>query len=239
MTKLLDKIRKYKDAVCMQTAYTWKIPALEKNIFSDDDIMAIKQNGTVYEANICLKSIIKEKTNGNYCDNDLNFWIINSWGHIPGFKRIDKNEKKIVEFKKQLDGKQLSREMFSTISSLSKISAFVEPYEYAIYDARVTFSLNCLIMKTENERFFPMPTTRNTKLKKVDLENVILSKYKPDSFYNYREAYFVFCDLIKELSIELYGQQAPLYHLEMLLFSIAVSKNFLDDIESQKIWKSH
>ncbi|MGP9668408.1 hypothetical protein ACT3TV_09865, partial [Psychrobacter sp. AOP31-A1-22] len=54
-------------------------------------------------------------------------------------------------FKQELKLKKLSKKNFETISSLSKVASFLDPEKYFIYDARVAYSLNWLILKYENK----------------------------------------------------------------------------------------
>ena len=85
--------------------------------------------------------------------------------------------------------------------------------------------------KPNDLKFFPMPSSRNSKLVDFDLNTIInllnLDGYnKGDSFfYDVNEAYFVFCNLIKDLSKKVYEDATVKpYLLEMLLFTVAVDE---------------
>ncbi len=207
-------------------------------VFTEEEINLIKDDATEYENNLQLKKIIERKANGNYEDHDLNFWIINNWGGIWTFKNNEVNKLKIITFKSELKKGELSKPIFETISSLSKLSAFYEPHKYIIYDSRVVYTLNWLLLKTKNTqyRFFPMPESRNAKLKKYDLSTLInlinVGKETNELYYDFKDAYFRLCDLVKELSERVFEDEAYPYHMEMLLFHIADSK-ILDEIKAK------
>ncbi|MDD5273178.1 MAG: hypothetical protein PHU14_10710 [Methylovulum sp.] len=54
--------------------------------------------------------------------------------------------------------------------------AFREPTEYAIYDARVIYSLNWLLFENGSEKFFPSPNGRNTLMGALDYTMFLLVK---------------------------------------------------------------
>jgi hypothetical protein len=98
-----------------------------------------------------LKWILSEKYKNNTEQNFIDFWIINNWGGIRGFKQNNRNVEKIKQYKKQLEKRKLTKECFSTISSLSKVSSFLDPENFVIYDSRVIYTLNWLILTCENQ----------------------------------------------------------------------------------------
>jgi hypothetical protein len=142
---------------------------------------------------------------------------------------------------------------FDRIASSSKIGAFMFPEDLIIYDSRVAYSLNWILLTTGEEKdFFPIPEGRNSKMMAFDM-NVLIrlklkEKYRPSDtssdnkkliskidnkvYYLKKTAYQKLNDLIKEVHVLLWEDDCPkeLYYTEMLLFSIADKQIYLDII---------
>lgn len=232
MDNLVHEIEKFKDEI---EKFIGDFKPKE-SLFSPDDIEFINSGKNDYEKNIRLKQVVEKSPKANYKDEKLNSWIIKDWGGIHNFNT--ENQDRIRKFKLELDKGLLTKKSFETISSLSKLSAFYEPKKYIIYDSRVVFTLNWLLLKTNNTqyRFFPMPESRNTDLKKYDLStliNLINSDKETDKLYfNEHEAYFKLCELVKKLSERVFEDNKYPYYLEMLLFQIA-AKEILAEIKAK------
>lgn len=229
MTSLIDKLKTYKQTVKLDERFSYNFD-INSTLFSDLEKNELTSDNNVFRQNVKLKELIKTKANGSYSLTDLNFWIINKWGGIQTFKRNDSNLEKINKFSEQLSNSKLTKDTFSTISSLSKLSSFIDPDNYVIYDSRVIYAINWLIMtsKLADLKYFPMPTSRNKRLVDFDINTIIhlthLDSYqkKEPLFYDHSIAYFKFCDLIKSLSKTVFNDQTiKPYYLEMLLFTIA------------------
>ncbi|WP_166333016.1 hypothetical protein [Sphingobacterium chungjuense] len=165
---------------------------------------------------------------------DQYYWIINIWGGIGSFKRSQKNTARISKFLYSLHSNRLTTDLFSVISSLSKIGSFSDAENYFVYDSRTVYTFNWLILKADiaEPRFFPMPDSRNAKLKLFDLNTIIALKYKdrilqiPNNYsitpllFTRDQAYFTYCKLIKYLHQYVLIEQ-PIWTVEMLLFSMA------------------
>jgi len=125
----------------------------------------------------------------------------------------------------------MTSELFSTISSLSKISSFLDCENYFIYDSRVIYALNWLLIKHTNKYLFPQPAGRNREILKYDIFTIyrLLNKNEVRQI-NYGDAYANYCELIKNLSLEVYGKKYKAYRLEMLLFILS-TKYIVDDIK--------
>ena len=128
---------------------------------------------------------------------------------------------------------------FSTISSLSKISSFLDPDKYVIYDSRVIYALNYLILTGENKdefkhKYFPMPSGRNKIIADFDMNTIInifhAGKYgtNKELIIPQQQAYFDFCNFVRTYTKSIYGSSAKPYELEMLLFTIADKEIFYD-----------
>ena len=197
----------------LTTEFQWSFPQNSPLAIPED----IVDN---YSKNIYLKE--------NYSDllqDDSNFtnfyWLIKDWGGISSFKENEKNNLKIKKFIKELEEKKLTKESFSLISSFSKIASFLDYKSFVIYDSRVIYSLNWLLLKyTDTKDFFPQPNGRNKELIQYDLKTIINLLPSQYSYKSHETAYFEYCELIVNLSSELYGKDKP-YKLEMLLFMLA------------------
>jgi len=171
-------------------------------------------------------------------DYETSLWIITRWGGIGSFKDNNTNQNRIRNLEAALKRRSFNKDSFGVVSSLSKIASFLNHEEYFVYDSKVIYSLNWLILKKKilNPQFFPMPDSRSSTLTLFDLNTVINlfykdqiedKKWKEDLYINTKDAYFVYCDLIKELNKRLFANHKP-YYLEMLLFVIADNIIFKD-----------
>lgn len=196
-----------------------------------------------YEKAIALKSLIASRYSRDgvttKVHTELRKWIIKDWG---GIKTGDDKTAKIL-IRQILDGfSSLKR-----ISSTSKVVSFMNPEKYIIYDSRVAYSLNWIILSEKaGEIFFPMPKSRNSKLEAFDVNTLIRIKYVDKQedlkdlngrlYLQDSEAYSELNHLTKSIHEKLWTQEPEkikkLYYTEMLLFSIA-DKEIYDDITSR------
>jgi hypothetical protein len=171
-----------------------------------------------------LKNIIEKKYKNIINTEKIDFWIINEWWWIKSFKMNQYNIDKIRKFKIQLWKNKLSKDSFNTISSLSKIASFLRPKDFVIYDSRVIYTLNRLILKYENResltyKYYPIPNGRNKIISDFDIKTIINLKH----IKNYK-----YCDFIKSTVNQVFWPNAEPYELEMLLFTIADKEIFQD-----------
>ncbi|MHA3892844.1 hypothetical protein [Acinetobacter sp. GXMZU3951] len=191
---------------------------------------------TNFDRNVYLKEHLKECLNHNDCLLTY-YWIIQEWGGIGSFKRNDVNDAKIINFLSELDKKYLTKTSFERISSLSKVASFLNPNDYVIYDSRVIYALNWLLFNYAPQvDLFVQPVGRNSDLIKYDMQTIFRLSGKKYVFRGHKNAYHQYCDLMKKLSIEVYGVGSKPYLLEMLLFSIAPNV-ILKDIEKRVLVK--
>ena len=208
-----------------------------------------------FEKEILLKKLVKEKFDEGYNKKKLYNWIIIEWGGISGGN--EENQDYIEKFLENCNNKY----EFTRISSTSKVASFINPKENIIYDSRVTFALNWIIL-TQNAgtKFFPIPEGRNSKLKAFDLNVLIrlknITSYQPNnekSFNNKKfinnidqlyyikknDAYFVLNELIKSVNKKLWKEDEEkkeyLYYTEMLLFQLADNEIYKDIVSKVKL----
>lgn len=250
----------FKDEI--QSLYSWKfdLESLEKlKLLNYSEIQSIKNcENNDYQKEILLKQYIS-----SYLNNELEKsktpsklfleiceWIIKSWGGIKSGELIIDNESI-----KAIEKSTLS---FDRIASYSKIASFLNPQKSIIYDSRVAYSINWILLSSndiENE-FFPIPEGRNSKLIAFDM-NVLLHLKFINVFQNSlnelskksfvknidsqlylpkKVAYYQLNKLINLTHKQLWGENdSELYKTEMLLFSIADNKIILDIINRTTI----
>lgn len=245
MENVVERLIKYRKQIDISNRFDYNFDITD-TFFNKSEIDDLSSCDNAYNQNVKLKWILKDKYKSISESTTIDFWIINVWGGIRGFKNNQRNIDKIQAFKKQLDKRKLSLDSFSTISSLSKISSFTDPDNFVIYDSRVIYTLNWLILTCENqnefrEKYFPMPSGRNRIIADFDMNTLInlshLDMYtnKTDLFISQQQAYFDFCDFVKTNTKIIYGDDARPYELEMLLFTLADKEIFNDLKENVKI----
>lgn len=251
-----DKIVKYleKHKSDLPTLYNWnaKIERLiELRTLTENQVDEINLFSS-YEKELQLKKIVGKKLNETYNSNldlfyQLCLWVIKDWGGITSAK--DNETIKIIE-----DFINVEKPNFKRIASSSKVGAYMFPNKNIIYDSRVAYSLNWIILsENAGQYFFPIPEGRNSKMSAFDLNVLIrlknISKYKPENinhldhklyinntdkklFINKKDAYFELNSLIKIINEKLWKgdneKTKNLYYTEMLLFSIADREIFMD-----------
>ena len=196
------------------TNYTWDLP--------DNcpiDIPSHVSGG--YERNVYLKehlhSVIRDD-----CLLESHYWVIQDWGRIRTFKKNQKNDVLIKKFLAELESGKLTRNSFGCISSLSKVASFLAPEQYAIYDSRAIYSLNWLLYNfAESYDLFPQPIGRSSELAKYDMQTIFRLARRQFSYRSSASAFHDYCNLLRELSVRIFGQGSKPYMVEMLLFMIA------------------
>lgn len=248
MQNVIKKLKEYSNQIDLKERFDYNFNNSDK-IFNSSETNRLQTYKNPFDQNIELKWILSEKYKLHSEQDFIDFWIINVWGGIRGFKPNDRNIEKILRFKKQILKGKLSLDCFSTISSLSKISSFMEPESFVIYDSRVIYTLNWLILTCENQsgfnkKYFPMPIGRNKIITDFDMNTIInishISEYvkSTELYVSQQNAYFEFCDFIKKTTKLIYGENSKPYELEMLLFTLADKEIFKDLKEQIKITTS-
>jgi hypothetical protein len=240
MEKIINILKEYSQKVDLSKRFLYNFE-LTPEIFTNAEIEKLNEIENPFERNVLLKNVIHEKyerfLNMSIDSSDLDFWIINTWGGIGGFKRNQKNLEKINKFKIELNKNKLTKNTFYTISSLSKVASFLNPSKFVIYDSRVIYSLNWLILQIENKHnfempYFPMPSGRNNIIVNFDISTILniyhLNKYVANENIYIKEniAYFKYCEFVSNAAKTIFGSEGMPYQIEMLLFSIADNEIF-------------
>jgi hypothetical protein len=245
MKRVLERLKCYAENINL-SRYNWDFDDSFLKTISDLQPNFSTHYKNVFERNVALKFMLTEyfQTNPSGVDN-LNFWIIQDWGGIKRFKNTPENINKIDIFNKELEQGKLSRNSFTTISSLSKLGSFWDCRNYAIYDSRVIYSLNWLILKySQVKKFFPTPSGRNSIMVNYNIDTIIQlfriqSKQDVIRFYSKQETYHEYCSLMKHWSSEIWiddNRKKYPFYLEMLLFCISV-KEIIEDIKQSIRWE--
>ncbi|WP_159636902.1 hypothetical protein [Sphingobacterium composti Ten et al. 2007 non Yoo et al. 2007] len=182
--------------------------------------------------------------------DELCLWIIKDWGGINLNKEVVKPL--VNQFINKKDWG------FNKIASISKVASFMFPEEFIIYDSRIAYSLNWIILKTNaGNKYFPIPEGRNSKMTSFDMNTLIhikhannfftndhqellgknkfISKRDQIIYFDKKDAYKRLNRLIKEISVKLWDgdleKTQKLFYTEMLLFSIADNVIFQDIVK--------
>ena len=166
-----------------------------------------------------LKRLVGELLQGSFTNWAVDEWIVHQWGGIRTFDISRHN--RITEFRDHLATGSLIPLEFQRISSLSKIASFVSRDKYFIYDSRVAFSLNGLLLKMWQGnpnlpiRFFPLPSAQGGR---DEMMRRMICQLCPTATYlSKEETYIEYNNLILNLSQEIKKDLPPCW-IEMLLF---------------------
>lgn len=243
----------------LDTSYIWDTPnesqlldAVEKGIFNMTQLNKLISEKNMFERNVILKKMlytILSATNSPETKKMIFKWIVYNWGGI-NVKDIDKLYSAVVKFSNYDKGSQ--KLAFDSIASVTKILSFMHPEKYIIYDARVAYSMNWILLKTgASKMFFPMPDSRNSKLNAIDISTLIrlskiynysgkigtnrmISNSDKEVFIQKSMAYITLCDLIMKINKRLWEDDRRKYpfYTEMLIFSLADTDIFNDILNS-------
>lgn len=250
--KIVNYLEKYKSD--LPNLYKWnaKINKLvELEVLTENQVEEINKlkpfdKELLIKKNVGQKLIETLQTNKTLFDK-ISLWIIKDWGGILTANEND-TISLITNFLKQ------DNPDFKRIASSSKVGAYLYPEKNIIYDSRVAYSLNWIILsENAGQKYFPIPEGRNSKMSAFDLNVLIrlknISVYKPNNISNLDNRLFIknsdkhlFIDnkiayselnkLIKAVNQKLwkgdYEKEKKLYFTEMLLFSIADKEVFMD-----------
>lgn len=257
VSKVVDYLKPYKEQ--LEDLYTWNTPSDQQvKIIENMGVISGEQSQYLYSAenafarNVILKEILnKVLENEKAKDKRLVIysWIIREWGGIYG-GNVENYYSKIDKFLS--DYSDIKSIEFDNIASVSKVLSFSEPKEYIIYDSRVAYALNWILLKTNaSDKYFPIPEGRNSKLRAYDLatlirlKNITYTTQKKDNgkvianmdkavFIEKSKAYTEMCDIMKRVNALLWHDEKkefPFY-TEMLLFSLADTLVFDDILQS-------
>lgn len=177
-----SSIRTYNDFLV--GAYRFPIPdpvdALKNTGFAIDESVTANRDDSILSKTLemreSLMKLLAEQEANREQRNRIAKWIVADWGGIKSgklgpdgsdsatslFAAIDKAVEVSRQGKEEFD--------FNRIASWSKFLAFKSPEKYAIYDARVIYSLNWLLYQCGAEKYLPMPAGQNSVMGLLDYE---------------------------------------------------------------------
>lgn len=173
--------------------------------------------GNQYVKNVVLKKELNKKWKESKSDEDrliLIKYYIATWGGIHT------NSKESMEEYSKLSATQLIKNGKKGIASWSKAIVVHNPDEYAIFDARVAISLNCIqkLYGLKDAVLFPILPSRNkivaigNKLIKDTAKSESWKKANEENFYTQ------YLKILNYVAIEL---STNISTIEMLLFAKA------------------
>jgi len=184
----IDKIVKYLDKYKsdLPKIWSWNVNIdrlVELETLTEEQVKKIKIDKlSAYEKELRIKRIVGKKLNETLNQNNkelfdkLSLWIIKDWGGI--WSKKDKETIMLVNAFLEKD-----KPDFNRIASTSKVGAFLYPDRNVIYDSRVAYSLNWIILsENAGHKFFPIPEGRNSKMIAFDMNVLIRLK----NISNYR-----------------------------------------------------
>ena len=241
--KIIEYLNLHKDE--LKDIYNWKTnfdfllePLLTK---FNDEIKKVKGKVTDFDKDEAFKNVISKEFKDKKCQPvfiGIAKKIIRNWGGINSINE-KKTEKLIRDF---LNTGNIG---FQRISSISKVAAMVEPEKYFIYDSRVSYAMNWILLsQNAGDKFFPVPEGRNSKMLAFDINVLIhlkhIEKYQANKgddkskknfisnkdsklYIPKKQAYEKMNELITDVNKELWNnfrKNEPFY-TGMLLFAIA------------------
>jgi hypothetical protein len=173
--------------------------------------------GNQYLKNIYLKKSLNEKWKK---EGDLERKEVLIKYYIKDWGGIKKNSMQSMKEYQTLTPKELIDKGLKGIASWSKALVVHDCNNYAIFDARVSCSLNLLqiIESVPNKILFPVLASQNKKIISANKNLIILSKTQNWQLVDKSTFYNQYINLLKEVAIEL---NSDISSIEMLLFSKA------------------
>lgn len=176
--------------------------------------------GTSYHRNVALKYALHEHWKGGDEDTKAKVirWFICEWGRIRGHKE------ETMKCYANSDPNDLISWGKYGVASWSKALSIYDPDRYAIFDARVSTSLNALqiISGVENPTLFPVLPSQNSKISKG---NRLFPGYAASKRWHKLQNstfYRLYIRLLEQTLAKMPEMdKMGIYTIEMLLFSYA------------------
>jgi hypothetical protein len=207
VSKLFDQKKK-----TLKKDYGWTVPCYDKL----PPGVVINRNRSLYEQNIELKSCLHKLWIGAGPKEreKLASFCVKTWGNING------NAPKTLRTYAKTSPSCLIALGVKGIASWSKVLSMHDPARYAIYDSRVSISLNNLIAAAGSNKnlFFPMPprrgfTTRECLYKLINNRRELIINIIPKEMF-----YEIYLNVLSDVAKR---HRSNILEVEMTLFAYA------------------
>lgn len=160
----------------------WRLPNKNtlKGIVADKDIKELYSITNSAIANKRMREILspyliereKQRPSQKFIYDEraenLATWIVVEWGGIKnGYEIIPEWVNQLHDYSDEYTSKFIQKMTTRRISSWSKILAFADYENHAIYDARTSVALNVILSQIGSKHRFYMPATQNKDLPKT------------------------------------------------------------------------
>lgn len=196
------------------------------SILVSDDGAAATLNALDKDAfNLKIRELIAPKLREGNAEQSATIgnWIVREWGGIKNgngaiYDWVDQlgtfEAENIDKFTKEMGVRR--------VSSWSKILAFSDPVNHAIYDARTAVALNCGLHHLGIDWRFSMPISQNKTM--IEARPLLLPKVRGDE-----RGYTAYIELLKAIAKNC-NLANDILKVEMTLFANAplIAKNFVE-----------
>lgn len=192
--------------------YNWR--SINENLLPANIKLPI---GNQFKKNIALKNELNQlwkETQDQELIAELIIYYIRTWGGIRG------NKKESLDEYTTLSADELILKGKQGIASWSKAICVHDPKRYAIFDARVSISLNCLqiISNTDDKILYPVLASQNKTIAKG---NKIIKALAKSDKWNAADENRFYNDYLKLLGHIASQMKTGIASVEMLLFAKA------------------
>lgn len=203
----------------IEQIYRWKLPKNLPNGFT--------KPGSNSEGSIALRYFIHNSIANDVESSNLQIWYVKEWGGVRS-----NSPDTLISYLQKSDSELISFG-FKGIATWSKMLSTRKPEKYAIYDARVGFSLNAIQYLNGHEIYIPFKLlpSRNVSINKAAPQLVEKIKLLRKEYATY-SAYLEILSEYKRTRGLANGVQLA----EMVLFSLAPNlahnlnrKSFVDN----------
>lgn len=230
--------------------YSWELNISELipliYVSENDRNFFLDNNQSPFDKTIKLKEILTPILQDKYKNdrevfNKISLWLIKKWGGI--FSGYDDELIKLIH--ESIENFNNNDKInFKRISSKSKVLCFMFPENHIIYDSRVAYTLNWILLLESfgDQKYFPIPESRNSKLNAFDMKTLIrvkniriylgnigninnISRRDKDYFIPNNFAYNEMNELLNDVNKLLWNNQPERkkepFFTQMLLFTLA------------------